>query len=168
VRKEGTNLLKLKTWYRILLALHIFVGIGGLAGGWAAISQPIEPLGVPMELLRHSPFQDYLIPGIILFSVIGVGNIACAVFMLFQWKYRGYSSSIVSFGLVIWIVVQCYMLRTIAFLHVLFFLIGLIKAGLSMSILLEKKQFPMNLFVDSTVFRLMAAKWQKTNKAGSY
>lgn len=138
----------MKTWHRVLFALHLFVGFGAMAGGWAAISQPIEPLGVPMELLEHSPFEDYLIPGIILFTVIGIGNIACAVIMLLKWKYNGYSSSIISFGLMIWIIVQCIMLRTIAFLHVLFLFIGLIQAVLSLSILAEKRQFPMTLFLD--------------------
>jgi hypothetical protein len=138
----------MKIWQRILFASHIFVGIGGMAGGYAAISQPIEPLGISMEMLQHSPFKDFFIPGIILFSFIGVGNLACAVILLLKWKYRGYSSSVLSWGLAIWIIIQCIMLRTVAALHVIFFFIGLIQAVLSMGILLEQKQFPMNILMD--------------------
>jgi hypothetical protein len=134
--------------YRILFALHLFVGIGALAGGLAAITDPWEPLGVSAVYLKNSPFTNYLIPGVILFTVIGIGNIVSAFTFRFKSKYQGYISSIFSWALVIWIIVQCIMLRSIAALHVIFFIIGLIKALLSMLMLFEYKLFPTNFVVD--------------------
>ena len=44
--------MKILRW--LLLVLHGFVGIGALAGGLAAITNPNEPLGVTVEALKNS------------------------------------------------------------------------------------------------------------------
>lgn len=138
----------MKTVYRFLFGLNIFVGIGGMAGGLAAIMNPQNPLGIPADTLKNSPFTDFLIPGIILFTVIGLGNIASALSYLLKSKYHGYTSSVFSWALVIWIIVQCIMLNAVAALHIIFFMIGLIQAALSASILFEKQLFPANIVTD--------------------
>lgn len=117
---------------RILFALHLFVGIGAIGGGLAAILNPCEPLGMPVDALKHGPFSNYLIPGIILFTVIGLGNLAGALALRFSWRFRFYTSWTLGWALVIWIVVQCIMLQDVVFLHVLFFFIGAVIATLTM------------------------------------
>ncbi|HHW30702.1 MAG TPA: hypothetical protein GXX20_03350 [Clostridiaceae bacterium] len=131
--------------YRTLFVLHLFVGIGAVFGGLAAIINPHNPLGIPNEALKNSPFSNYLIPGIILFVVLGIGNIISALMFRFKSRFQGYISSVFSWALVIWIVVQCIMLNTVAFPHVLYFLIGLVMAALSMAILFEQRLFPVNI-----------------------
>jgi hypothetical protein len=133
--------------YRSLFALHAFVGIGAVAGGLAAIITPQKPLGMSVEFLKNTPFSNYLIPGIILFAIIGLGNIVSALMFLIKSKYQGYISSVFSWALVIWIVVQCIMLNSVIYLHVLYFIIGLIEAALSMIIIFEQRQFPANLIL---------------------
>lgn len=133
--------------YRLLFALHIFVGIGAVAGGLAAIINPQEPLGITVESLKYSPFNNYLIPGIILFSIIGLGNIISALMLYIKSRFQGYISSVFSWALVIWIVVQCVMLRSVVLLHILFLIIGLIEAVLSASILFQLRLFPTNIIL---------------------
>ena len=133
--------------YRLLFALHGFVGLGAVAGGLAAIINPYEPLGMSIEPLKNSPFSNYLIPGIILFTVIGLGNIISALMFRFKSRFQGYISSVFSWALVIWIIVQCIMLNGVVFLHVLFFIIGLIEAVLSMILLFEQRLFPINIIL---------------------
>jgi hypothetical protein len=137
----------MKVIYALSLFLHGFVGIGAVAGGLAAITNPQSPLGVPLDLLKDSPFSSYLIPGIILFSIIGLGNIVSAISTYFKWKYMEYISCIFSAALVIWIVVQCIMLSAVAFLHVLFFIIGLIQSGLAITVLFKHNLFPTNIVI---------------------
>ena len=137
----------MKLVYRLLFIIHLFVGIGAVAGGLAAITNPNEPLGIGVEMLKNSPFNNYLIPGILLFTVIGLGNIFSAIMCRFNMKYQGYLSSVFSWALVIWIVVQCIMLYTVAFLHVLFFIIGLIQAILSILILFDQHLFPSEIVI---------------------
>lgn len=131
--------------YRILFALHLFVGIGAIFGGLAAIIDPIDPLGVPNDLLENSPFRNYLIPGIILFSILGLGNIIGALIFRLKRNIEGYAGSVLGCALVIWIVVQCIILRTVSFLHVLFFLIGLFQGVFAAIIILKGDMFPVNI-----------------------
>ena len=137
----------MKLVYRVLFALHAFVGIGAIFGGLAAILNPKAPLGVPVESLRNSPFSDYLIPGIILFTIIGLGNIISALAIPFKSRFQGYISSVFSGALVIWIVVQCVMLNDVHFLHILYFAIGVIESALSMIIMFEQRLFPTNIIL---------------------
>ncbi len=138
----------MKTVYRLLFALHLFVGIGAIFGGSAAIINPEGPLGITVDALKNSPFNNFLIPGIILFTIIGLGNIFSALMFRFKSKFQGYISGVFSGALVIWIVVQCIMLETVVFLHILYFMIGVIEGVLSAIILFNKRLFPANLIMD--------------------
>lgn len=137
----------LKKIYRLLLGLHLFVGIGAMGGGMMAILFPEGPGGMPVDALNNSPFHDYLIPGIILFAVIGLGNVFCALSLVLKSKYQGYLSSIFSWALVFWIIVQCIMLRAVVSLHVIFFIIGLVEAFLSALLLIAQHLFPTGILL---------------------
>ncbi len=137
----------MKILYRILLGLHLFIGIGGMFGGLAAILNPHNPMGMSVDDLVNFPFSSFLIPGILLFAVIGLGNVVSGLTLLSKCKYQGYISSIFSWGLVIWIIVQCIMLSAVVFLHILFFGLGLVQATLSAAILFERRLFPANVFL---------------------
>jgi hypothetical protein len=136
---------------RSLFILHAFVGIGALAGGLAAITNPEEPLGVTVDALKNSPFENFLIPGIILFTIIGLGNILSATTLALNSKFQGYISSVFSWALVIWIVVQCIMLEDIVPLHIIFFVIGLVEAIISTGILFEQRLFPADFILGQFV-----------------
>ena len=138
----------MKRVYRLLLVLHAFVGIGGMAGGLAAITDPQTPIGITVDILKYSPFSSFLIPGILLFGVIGLGNVFSAVWMRFKSKYQGYISSVFSWALVIWIIIQCIMLRLIVYLHVIFFIIGSVQAFLSALLLFHEHLFPTNIILN--------------------
>ncbi len=119
--------------FKILVGMHIFVGIGAISGGLAAILDPLQPLGVPSKVLQYSPFSSFLIPGLILFGVIGLGNMIAALLHLRRSHYSKQISFLIGIALVVWITVQCLMLQTIHFLHLLFFGIGLAQMGLSLN-----------------------------------
>ena len=82
--------------YGLLFVIHVFVGIGAMMGGMAAITNPWQPLGIQVEALKNSPFSSFLIPGIILFIIIGLGNLISAYMFRFKSKFQGYISSIFS------------------------------------------------------------------------
>ncbi|MEJ6951788.1 hypothetical protein [Natronospora cellulosivora (SeqCode)] len=133
---------------RLLMFLHSFVGVGALAGGLGAILNPKAPMGTPVYILKNSPFNDFLIPGIILFVVIGLGNVISALVIRANLKYRLYLSNVFSWALVIWIIVQCFMLRDINILHVIFFLIGLIEVILATSLMFKHRLYPTNIVIN--------------------
>ena len=146
---------------RLLFVLHLFVGVGAMAGASMAILNPYTPGGMSTDSLNNSPFSNFLIPGIILFIVIGLGNIFSAISMIFKSKYQGYISSIFSWALVIWILVKCIMLRTVIYLHVIFFIIGLVQAFISFMILFEEKLFPSNIILN--ILKRLQRKFPNSN-----
>ncbi len=134
----------MKIVYRILFILHIFVGLGAMGGGMMAILNPHSPFGIT---LKNSPFTSFLIPGIILFTVIGLGNIISALVIYYKPWFHGYVSSVFGWALVIWIVVQCIMLESVVALHIIYFIIGLIQGTLAMIILFKQHMFPANIIL---------------------
>ncbi len=130
--------------YLLLFALHLFVGIGAVFGGLAAILDPQEPLGISADFLVNSPFTNFLIPGIILFTIIGLGNIISALTLRFNSQNQGYISFVFGLALVIFIVVQCIMLNSVVSLHVIFFMIGIVKTVLSVIVLRNQRLFPFH------------------------
>ena len=115
----------------VLAGLHLLVGAGAIGGGLAGMMNPQAPLGMPLEMLQHSPFSDYLMPGLILFAVLGLGNLFGLYMLARRSSYWAHASSVLGLALVVFIVVQCIMLRVIDPLHIIFFGIGLLQAGLA-------------------------------------
>ena len=72
-----------KKVYIVLGALQLFIGIGAIGGGFMLVKDPSgKALGVPLSFLEGSPFRDFLIPGIFLLTVNGVGSMIGAYFSL--------------------------------------------------------------------------------------
>lgn len=117
---------------RLLCALHLLVAFGAIGGGLAGMLNPQAPLGMSVEYLKDSPFQNYFIPALILFTVIGLGNLFSACMLRSQSRYQGHISGFFGLALVIFIIVQCIMLNMIYFLHGIFLVIGLVQVGLAM------------------------------------
>ena len=107
------------------IILLIFLGISALFGGGAFIIDPSgELIQMPLSHLEHSPFSNFLIPGLILFLFNGVSGIVIAILAI--RKYRFYTELVVLQGIVqdMWIVVQVIMIRSVSFLHYTCFTVG--------------------------------------------
>lgn len=84
----------------ILLAI---VAVNAFGGGYYGMT---GAEGVPLELLQGSPFSNYFIPGLILFSVVGGAFLFASVAVFAQFSYA-YFASLVAIAIVfIWLVVQ--------------------------------------------------------------
>lgn len=136
----------MNSYYRFFVIMHAFVGIGALFGGLAGMLDPHEPLGIPAAHLDGTPFSSYFIPSLILFIVIGLGHILSAITAYKRSPYQAYISSVFSWALMIWIVVQCIIMGLIDFLHVLYFMIGLTGAITAMRMLFRQGLFPSGVF----------------------
>ena len=113
---------------RILtIILLAFNGIGAVYGGIMLTSDPSGwKLNMPVSMLEHSPFHDFLVPGLILLVVIGLGSlVVCALVIL---KIRRSASWVILMGFVlaVWIAVQMLMLRGVHYLQVIYALIGIV------------------------------------------
>ena len=107
------------------LWLHLFVGLGAVGGGLAAITDPLTPMGMDAATaLAFSPFRTFLIPGLFLFAVLGGGNLLLAAMLSRKGGVWLYGSAAAGIVLMLWLVIQCAMLRAVHPLHVIFFVIG--------------------------------------------
>jgi TM2 domain-containing membrane protein YozV len=108
-----------------LIGLLLFLSFGALAGGGALLADPAgQALGLPVALLAGTPFLDYFIPGVLLFTFLGVYPAAVSFalwsrpnwqwpellnpFRLLHWAWTaGFSVGIV---LLVWILSQMMLL----------------------------------------------------------
>lgn len=119
---------------KVLLFLNLLIGIGACGGGVMALlsthsMETAESFGLSKEMLLNSPFQSFLIPGIFLLVVIGFGNLISSWLLYSRNNY--FAEVMMGLILITWILVQVYMLAAIVFLHVLFFLLGVVQIALS-------------------------------------
>lgn len=122
----------------LAVLILIFNGISACFGGWMLITSPDGSLlGMTVSLLAHSPFSDFLIPGIVLFTAVGLFSLVSA-YLIFRNVTR-YSFLSILMGLILigWIVVQAITIQTVNYLHVTFVAAGLL---LVVSGLLLRKQ----------------------------
>lgn len=132
----------MKTAAKILAILLLLVnGIGAVYGGFQMITDPTgSKLQMPLTFLKYSPFEDYLIPGIILLVINGIFSfVAVATIVLKSQKYPWF---IIIQGILLtgWIVIQIILLRTFyAPMHLTFLVIGLYLVGCGLY-LKKKKQ----------------------------
>jgi len=122
----------------ILIALLLFLGLGAIGGGAFLIISPSGKLigGLPLSVLEHSPFPDFLIPGIILFLILGVAPCLVSLalirkpenkfaehFNFFKDMYWAWSCTIyIAFALIIWIQVETISMNSVTWLQTFYML----------------------------------------------
>lgn len=122
----------------IHIALLLFLGLTAIGGGGALIISPSGKLlgGLPLSILANSPFFDFLIPGIILFTILGLApcfiafalikkpaNQFAEYFNLFKDMYWAWTYSMyVAFALIIWIQVETFYIQGTGWLQTFYML----------------------------------------------
>ena len=110
----------------------LLLGIGALAGGIALVAKPDGSImRMPLAYLENSPFSDYLIPGLILGGLFGIGSLAVAAMGLFSLRAAPFLAFVVGCGQMIWIAVQLTIIKELSFLHPTMFGVGLVIAAAS-------------------------------------
>jgi uncharacterized membrane protein len=130
---ENAN-VKMKV-YIVLGALQAFIGLGALGGGFMLVSDPSgSALGLPMSLLEGSPFLDFLIPGMFLLAVNGIGSMVGAGLSFTRRRYTQEIAIVLGAILVAWILIQVVIISSFHWLHVLYFILGVVELGIGLYI----------------------------------
>jgi hypothetical protein len=114
-----------KTLNTLAASLLFINGTGAIYGGYKLFMAPDgSGLGIPLDILKHSPFHTFLIPGITLFITSGIFSLIVLAMLLV--KYRRYASYIVAQGAILtgWITIQVLLIQAVAALHIIFLIIG--------------------------------------------
>ena len=111
----------------LLFILVSFIAVTSTLSGLLMISNPDGGvLNLPLSLLDGTPFNDFLIPGILLTAVVGFVNLL-AVFFNLQRHPNRYNWAIAG-GMMIsgWIITQMILIQTIHWLHFIYLGVGML------------------------------------------
>jgi hypothetical protein len=89
------------------LVLEVVLSIGALAGGLVLTVAPRgEIMPLPLSALSGSPFETYLGPGLILFTVLGLGPLVAARLAWIRHPLAPVAALVVGAALLIWVAVE--------------------------------------------------------------
>ncbi len=112
--------------------LLILVGLSAGISGALLIAAPSGSLlQAPLTMLKGSPFADFLIPGIILFLVNGVGQGIAGIMTIRRHPASGYIGAVFGLGLMIWIFVQVSMIGGGHILQYIYFFLGVAETAMA-------------------------------------
>jgi hypothetical protein len=119
-------------WLGILQA---FIGVGAAPAGILLIYNPSgSDLGMTVEMLINSPFLNFLIPGIFLLGVNGLGSLLGALATFKRYRFASKIAIGLGIFLILWIAVQAYWLGDLHWLHILYFILGNIELVLGLKL----------------------------------
>ena len=121
------------TFFRnILIGLLAFLGVGAMFGGGVLIISPSgELLGMPLSMIKDSPFPNFLIPAIFLFTFLGLAPCLLVFALLkkpelkiadqiniFTDMHWSWSFSIyIAFILIIWLQLEMMFIHSVHWSH---------------------------------------------------
>ena len=120
-------------WLAIWLGiLQIFIGIGAVPSGITMITDPRgSGLGMPIEILINSPFSDFLIPGIFLLAINGIGSLLGGIASFQRYRFAGEIAVVLGTFLIIWIVAQVWWMG-VHWLHIMYIILGIVELVLGL------------------------------------
>ena len=115
----------------VLLALLAFTGLTATLGGLILIADNSGAImGMSTDLLSHTLFNSFLLPGVVL-TLVGSIHLA-AVFTILQNSNRKYTWSLAAGILILaWIITQMIMIRAFHWLQFVYLFTGLLTTLLS-------------------------------------
>jgi hypothetical protein len=92
---------------RLAMVLEILLGIGALFGGGLFILAPDGHLiGIPLKMLAGTPFHSFLVPGLVLFTFVGVAPLLAAAITARRQAIAPLAALAVGVTLMGWITVE--------------------------------------------------------------
>ena len=111
-----------------MAVFQLFNGLSGIFGGFMLVNDPSgKSLDMNILWLESTPFNNYLIPGIVLLAFNGIGNMAGFTLTAIRNKNAGQVAVLFGIFMIIWIIAQLLWIGYMSFLQPLYFLTGLIQ-----------------------------------------
>jgi hypothetical protein len=111
-------------WLAVIL--EIFTGVLAIPVGLMFLADPTgKAIGVPQGWIEATVFGSYLIPGLYLLLVNGLGMLLLAVLTVLRHPVAPWLTGVLGIGLMIWIAVQVLVMPETMILQPLFFAVGL-------------------------------------------
>ena len=115
-----------------LVVLQCLIGVNALIAGLLMLIDPSGArLGVTPDLIAPSPFTSFVVPGLVLGGVIGVGHLAAARLVLKRRARAGQLALGLGVFLVLWVGVELLWLTETSWLQPVVAALGVVEIGLA-------------------------------------
>jgi hypothetical protein len=123
----------------MLLSLMGFLALSAIGGGGILIISPDGKLmGMPLSILKSSPFNNFLLPGLLLFFILGLAPAILIIALIkkpafviptqiniFSDMHWAWTCTIYTgFALAFWIQTEMVMLRAVHWLHTFYMVLA--------------------------------------------
>lgn len=123
----------------IMINVYSLLSLGAFISGVMLITDPNgKSMGLSKDLLSQTPFQNYLIPGLLLFIVIGILQLISAFKLKSEGPFLKEITLTAAISMLIWIVSQLSMLGYVFFMQVIILFVAIVE--LAYSLYLRKKK----------------------------
>lgn len=124
----------MKVFRYIAMLLLLFNAVSALFGGYMLINDPTGGgLHMPVDMMKSGPFNNYLIPGLTLFSILGVGSLLALAMLIFNVRYHARAVFLEGIATIIWIVTQMIIVQDIVLLQIVYLSVGAVLVLCSVS-----------------------------------
>jgi hypothetical protein len=109
------------------IAMLVFLGVTALIGAAPLIIDPSGAmLRMPLSLLVHSPFSNFLIPGMILLVTGGLLSFLVLALVLLKVRRYGWWVALQGYVLFGWISIEVVMIHAIVWAHYVYWAVALV------------------------------------------
>lgn len=125
IRHLPSTTIERPRWALIAVPLEVVTAIGAIPVGIAFLTDPTGgSMGLPRGWIEATVFGSYLVPGLYLLAMNGVGMLVAAGLTLARHWTAPWLTAILGAGLVIWILVQVAVMPETSALQAVFGSIG--------------------------------------------
>jgi hypothetical protein len=108
---ESVRRIERPAYAWLAVALQLFTSAMAIPVSIAMIANPDgSPLGIPHEWIATTPFASFLVPGITLLVMNGIGQLGGAVLIWRRHPMAAWATGALGVGLMVWIAVQVTMI----------------------------------------------------------
>jgi hypothetical protein len=117
-----------------LAALCLLAGLTAVWGGIELVCSPDGSfMGLPLSLLEHSPFHDFIVPGVLLAVFVGGINTLAGVLVLVRHPRADAEAMVSGAVLTMWIAIEVLLIRHVHWLHGVYLTLGLTILGIGVA-----------------------------------
>jgi hypothetical protein len=118
----------------LAIALEVFTAVLAIPVGLIFLSDPSgSAMGLPKGWIEATVFGSYVIPGLYLLLMNGIGMLVLAGLTVMRHWTAPWLTGVLGAGLVIWILVQIAVMPEVMWLQGLFLVIGVVLCAISVA-----------------------------------
>ena len=118
----------------LAVVLELFTALGAIPVGLMLLTDTTGgSVGFPRGWIESSIFGSYLVPGLYLLAMNGIGMVVLAALSIQRHRWAPWLTGVLGTGLVIWIGVQLLVMPEVSYLQAMYGAIGLVLMGVSVA-----------------------------------